>query len=169
MAVVIVVMGVAGAGKTTVGRQLARQLGWPFYDADDLHAPTSIERMRRGAPLTNEHRTPWLTGLAELIGEHTRARRSMILACSALRRSHRAALLANAHDHADVRMVHLRADPAVLADRLAGRVGHFFPPNLLASQLAALEAPDEDEGVLVLDCDQPADELVREIRSRFDI
>jgi gluconokinase len=169
--VVIVVMGVSGVGKTTVGRELARQLGWPFHDADDLHSPVDIERMRGGDPLTDDHRTPWLAALSNLIGEHARAGRPLVLACSALSRSHRAALLADTADPGEVRLVHLTADAALLSDRLTARSSHFFPPNLLASQLAALEPPATDEAlpVLVLDAAQPADELVTIIRAELDL
>jgi gluconokinase len=166
---VIVVMGVAGVGKTTVGRQLADELGWPFYDADDLHPPVNIERMRSGSPLTDEQRTPWLAGLAALIAEHARTDRSMVLACSALRRSHRTTLMGEAPDARNVRLVYLRLDPALLADRLGLRADHFFPPDLLASQLAALEPPDDTEAVLMLDGAQQAAELVAMIRGELGV
>lgn len=168
---VIVVMGVSGAGKTTVGKQLAAQLGWPFYDADDLHSPANIARMRSGEPLTDEHRTPWLQSLARLIGEHAAKNRSMVLACSALRRSHRTALLAQVPPGGDVRLVHLHTDTHSLAQRLAQRAGHFFPADLLATQLAELEPPSRDEAapVLVLDAMQPVDQLVATILVELDI
>ncbi|HEX2168571.1 MAG TPA: gluconokinase [Longimicrobiales bacterium] len=166
---VIVVMGVSGVGKTTVGRELARDLGWSFYDADDLHSPGNIERMRSGTPLTDEHREAWLSALATLIGEHARESHSMVLACSALRRSHRDALLAKTPDTRDVRLVHLHADAAQLRERLEDRDGHFFPAGLLASQFDTLERPGPDEDVLVLDAMRPVDELVDTIRTELDI
>lgn len=175
---VIVVMGVSGVGKTTVGRRLADQLGWPFHDADDLHTAVSIERMRAGEPLTDEHRAPWLARLAALIATHIREQRSMVLACSALSRAHRNALLSLASP-GNVGIVHLRADATLLADRLARRTGHFFPPDLLSDQLAALEAPDADDdrvaesrdrpSVVAFDATRSVSELVAAIRDAFHI
>lgn len=168
---VIVIMGVSGAGKTTVGRRLADQLGWSFHDADDLHPPASVERMRTGAPLTDEHRAPWLAALATLIGRHVRAGQPMVLACSALSRAHRAALLAQAPEPGAVRIVHLHADDSVLGERLARRHGHFFPADLLASQLATLEPPSADDTLpaLELDASLPVDELVTMIRAALHV
>jgi gluconokinase len=168
---VIVVMGVSGAGKTTVGKQLASQLGWPFYDADDLHSPANIARMRGGEPLTDEHRTPWLEALARLVGEHAQKNRSMVLACSALRRSHRTALLAQTPGDGDVRLVHLHTDADQLAQRLELRAGHFFPLELLDTQLAELEPPQSDETtpVLVLDAMRGVDDLVATIREELNV
>jgi gluconokinase len=155
---VIVVMGVAGAGKTTVGRRLAGELGWVFHDADELHPPANIEHMRSGAPLNDAQREPWLAALAALIGEHAQSGTPMVLACSALTRAYRRALLAavprepagapsSAHTAA-VRFVHLDAPPELLEERLAQRAGHFFPPSLLDSQMAALEPPSRDAAVV---------------------
>lgn len=162
-------MGVSGAGKTTVGRRLADALDWSFYDADDLHSPGNIERMRSGTPLTDEHREAWLAALATLIGEHVREDHSMVLACSALRRSHRRALLAKTPDAGDVRLVHLHADAALLADRLALRADHFFPADLLVSQFDTLEPPKPGEHVLLLDAMRPVDELVATIRTELGV
>lgn len=171
---VIVVMGVAGAGKTTVGRRLAEQLDWPFHDADDFHAPESIASMRGGISLTDEHRAPWLAALAALIGEHVRTGRPMVLACSALSRSHRVALFAETprgEKTAEVRIVHLSVGPAVLAERLARRTGHFFPPELLAAQLNTLETPEHDESfpVITVDASQPLDDVVESIRAELGV
>lgn len=166
---VIVVMGVSGVGKTTVGRELALELGWSFYDADDLHSPANVERMRSGSPLTDEHRAAWLSALATLIGEHASADQSMVLACSALRRSHREALLSKTRDTRDVHLVQLHADAPRLRDRLEDRDGHFFPAGLLASQFDTLEHPDPDEHVLVLDAMLPVDDLVDRIRASLDV
>ena len=166
--IVVVLMGVAGAGKTTVGRRLAMQLDWAFHDADDLHEAASIERMREGLPLRDEDRAPWLRALARLIGSHVQAARPLVLACSALGRAHREALLSNVDEAARgtlVRFVHLRAAPDVLAARLAQRTGHFFPPSLLASQLDRLELPDDgDTQLLEVDATQPVDDVVADIR-----
>lgn len=168
---VIVVMGASGAGKTTVGSRLAAELGWPFRDADDLHAPASIERMRGGSPLTDAHRRPWLAALASLIGDHVRERRALVLACSALSRGHRVALLAETPDPADVRFVYLHAGAALLGERLKGRKDHFFPADLVATQLAELEDPGPETAppALRLDAALPVDELVARIRGELGI
>lgn len=166
--IVVVLMGVAGAGKTTVGKRLAAQLDWSFRDADDLHQLASIERMSGGLPLRDEDRAPWLHALARLIGSHVQTTRPLVLACSALGRAHREALLSDVEEAVlgtAVRFVHLRADPEVLAERLAQRTGHFFPPSLLASQLARLELSDDgDTKLLEVDATQPVDDVVAEIR-----
>lgn len=162
-------MGVSGVGKTTVGRRLADALDWSFYDADDLHSPENIARMRGGTALTDEHREAWLEALATLIGEHVRDDHSMVLACSALRRSHRRALLAKTSDTRAVRLVHLHADTELLADRLALRPDHFFPADLLLSQFDTLEPAQPDERVLMLDAMQPVDELVETIRTELGV
>lgn len=168
---VIVVMGVAGIGKTTVGRELAAGLGWPFHDADAFHAPESVEHMRRGVALTEAQRAPWLAALAAVIVEHARTGAPLVLATPALRRAHRAVLLAEAAAAGDVRVVYLRADPAVIAERIAARTGHFFPPALLADQLATLEPPVSEEGVPVVavDASRPPAELVRTIRDALGV
>lgn len=166
---VIVVTGVAAAGKTTVGRALAAALEWPFRDADELHSPDNIERMRRGEALTDEQRTPWLQVLARIIGEHVRSQRPLVLACSALRRSYRAALVADVTSSDAVRLVHLAASAELLAARISARADHFFPPALLTSQLATLEPPAGDEPIitLTLDAALPVPELVHRIRHAF--
>lgn len=167
---VIVVMGVSGVGKTTVGRALAVQLGWPFRDADDVHSAASVARMRRGEPLTDAHRAPWLAALARIIATCTRDGRPLVLACSALSGAHRDTLLAGVRAGDDVRFVHLRAERAVLAERLGRRTGHFFPEDLLDSQLATLESPVSDApGVLELDATRPVSELVAAVRNAFGV
>jgi gluconokinase len=133
---VLVVMGVSGSGKTTVGRMLAQSLGWEFLDADDVHPPSNVAKMRAGEALTDEDRRPWLAALRAHIDAAHAAGRKTVIACSALTRAHRAALRA-----AGVRFVYLEADPAVVRARLRTRAGHFFDPDLLASQYATLEPP----------------------------
>src|SRR5579884_1235439 len=130
---IVVVMGVSGAGKTTVGRALAAALGWPFVDADDLHPAANVEKMRRGQPLDDADRAPWLAAVASTI----RSMRDGVVACSALKRAYRDLL--RVRD--DVRFVYLAVDEKVLAARLAARQGHYMPPSLLPSQLATLEPP----------------------------
>ena len=156
-------MGVSGAGKTTVGERLAAGLGWPFYDADDLHPPANVEKMRRGAALTDDDRTPWLSRVRSLIRELERERRSAVIACSALKQSYRDYLAEGARD---VRFVHLTGDFALIEQRLRARVGHFMSPVLLASQFAALEVPD---GVLRVDVSRTPEEIAAEIEAGLGI
>jgi gluconokinase len=168
--VVIVLTGPSGSGKSTVGRRLADALGWPLHDGDDYHPPENVARMRAGVPLTDADRAPWLAALAALIAGAAAADRSLVLACSALKRAYRAALVP-AGDEGEVRFVYLRASPALLAERLAARRGHFFDPRLLDSQLAALEEPRGDEAapVLVVDASADPDALVAEIRGALRV
>ena len=151
---IVIVMGASGAGKTTVGSALAAAVGWPFHDADDFHPPENVRRMREGVALDDDDRRPWLDSLASLVRGHAAADTSIVLACSALRRDYRAVLVPSAFPDA-VRFVFLRATAELLAERLARRRGHFFPPALLATQLAALEEPAagdvEAAPVLVVD------------------
>ena len=168
---IVIVMGASGAGKTTVGTALARALGWPFHDADDFHPPDNVARMQAGLALDDDDRRPWLEALASLVRGRAAGGTSAVLACSALRRDYRAVLVPSAFPDA-VRFVFLQASAELLAERLARRQGHFFPPALLASQLAALEAPDggaEAAPVLVVDAADPVEALVREIREALGV
>jgi gluconokinase len=155
---VIIVMGVAGAGKTTVGSALADALGWRFVDADDLHPPANVEKMRRGDPLTDTDREPWLDAIRAVITRASRSDESMVIACSALKASYRARLT---DDDAGVRFVHLETPRPVLVERLSTRIGHFAGPSLLDSQLASLEVPTDD--ALVVDGTHPPAAIVTEI------
>lgn len=145
---VIVIMGVSGSGKTTVGQALARRLGWAFVDADDHHPPANLEKMRRGMPLTDEDREPWLRVLGRLVQDHVAGERDLVLACSALRTRHREALRRGISDHA-MRFVYLRGDYDRIDRRLRDRTGHFMPESLLRSQFEALEEPGPEEAVAV--------------------
>jgi gluconokinase len=160
---VIVVMGAAGAGKTTVGRALAQNLGWRFVDADDLHPRENVEKMARDQPLTDEDREPWLRAVGRTISHATETNESMVLACSALKREYRRVL-----DLPGTRFVYLRASRTLLEQRLAARRRHFAGPGLLGSQLAALEEPRDDEA-LVLDASEPPGTLVERIRTEFGL
>jgi gluconokinase len=155
--VVVLLMGVCGCGKTTVGRRLAGALGWPFRDADDLHPPANVAKMASGRPLDDGDRRPWLAAVRAEIDRLLAAGGGGVVACSALKRAYRAALGAG---RPGVRLVHLTGEPELLAGRLRRRRGHFMPPELLASQLATLEPPAR---ALVIDIAPPAAELARRI------
>ncbi len=131
----VVLMGVAGSGKTTVGLLLAERLGWRFLDADDFHSPANVEKMRSGHPLTDDDRWPWLDRLNGLLREDG----SAILACSALRQRYRDRIAAGVDD---MRWVHLVGTFELIGARLAARKGHYMPATLLASQFDTLEPPD---------------------------
>ena len=135
---VIIVMGVTGAGKTTVGLRLAEILGWRFHDADDFHPAANKSKMHAGIPLTDEDRWPWLQALRGAIEQALTDNVGAVVTCSALKRAYRDVLSGGLPQ---VRYVHLTGDPTVLAARLAGRRGHFMNPALLESQIATLEAP----------------------------
>ena len=156
-------MGVSGVGKTTVGEMLARDLGWPFYDADELHPTANVEKMRRGIALTDADRAPWLAAIRELIRELRRAGRSAVIACSALKQSYRDYLT---EQRPDVRVVYLKGDFELIHRRLVRRTGHFMNPDLLASQFATLEEP---EGVLPVHAARPPAEIVAEIEQGLGI
>lgn len=159
---VIVVMGVAASGKTTVGHLLAEELGWTFYDADDFHSDSNVEKMSRGVPLDDEDRGPWLESLSELIRECLSLGRDAVLACSALKESYRERLLIDER----VRVAYLEADRELIRERLTERTDHFMKPEMLDSQFAALEEPEESTHY---DASRPPAELVREIRERLGV
>jgi gluconokinase len=155
----LVVMGVSGSGKSTIGRALAARLGLTFLDADDLHPPGNIAKMRRGEPLNDSDRAPWLDQVGARLHPGT------IIACSALRRSHRDRLRQAAG--APLVFLYLCGSEALLADRLRGREGHFMPASLLPSQLATLEEPDGEEGAVVVDITRAVPDLVEELLARI--
>jgi gluconokinase len=140
--VIVIVAGIAGSGKTTVGALLARRLGWMFADADGFHPPANVEKMRSGEPLTDEDRLPWLRAIIAWMDERATAGQSGVITCSALKRSYRAMLL---DGRPAAEMVFLEVDAEVLLQRVSGRPDHFFPRKLLESQLAALEQPSPAE------------------------
>ena len=161
----IVVFGPSASGKTTVGRALSARLGWPFFEGDDFHSPENVARMRAGVPLGDAERAPWLAALAQMIAEHADKGADGVLACSALKRRYRAELVPPGAPTGTVQFVFLRADRALLAERLATRRGHFFPPQLLDSQIADLEQPtgEEPAPVLEVDASQPVERIVQRI------
>ncbi|SOE04047.1 gluconokinase [Blastococcus haudaquaticus] len=138
----IVVMGVSGSGKTTVAAGLVERLGWEFAEGDDFHPPANVEKMRSGRPLDDDDRWPWLRSLAAWFGEHERAGASVVVTCSALKRSYRDLLR---DGHPSVWFAHVTADAEVLRRRVADRSGHYMPSSLLDSQLATLEPLQDDE------------------------
>jgi gluconokinase len=152
--VIVIVAGVSGSGKTTVGALLAGRLGWRFADGDELHPAANVAKMRAGIPLTDTDRRPWLRAIAAWMDERIDRGEDTVVACSALKRSYRDLLL---DGRPAARMVFLAPDREVLARRLAARHGHFFPEQLLSSQFDALEPPAPDERVLtVVPADDPA-------------
>ncbi len=153
----MVVMGVSGCGKSTVGRALATALGFEYLEGDKLHPAHNIELMAAGTPLTDGDRGPWLRALADALGEAHRTQRGLVLTCSALKRSYRDRLRSGT---TDLRFLHLHGSPDLLAERMGSRPGHFMPESLLQSQLDTLEVPTADEQVLTLDIALPVTEQV---------
>ena len=153
----VVIMGVAGCGKSTVGLLLAARLGLQFVDADDLHPPSNVAKMSAGTPLTDDDRLPWLARVAEVFRDGDDGAPAVV-ACSALRRSYRDILRAGAGG--DVAFAHLHGDRDLLARRIAARADHFMPPALLDSQLATLEPLGADETAVVVDVDRTPDRAV---------
>jgi gluconokinase len=163
---IVIVMGVTGAGKTTVGRLLAEQLGWRFADADDFHPPANVEKMRRGISLNDEDRRPWLQALRAQIAYWIAQGSNVVLACSALKRSYRQELAAGP----EVRFVYLKGSPALIADRLRSRHGHFADEQILAGQFADLEEPKEGvENAVTVDIDASPQEIVAAIRQKLGL
>ncbi len=160
---VVVVMGVAGAGKSTVGRMLAASLGWSFLDGDDLHPAANVAKMREGIPLTDEDRWPWLERVATWIEGRLESGESAVVACSALRRTYRDRLAVRD----GVVFVQLAADYDLLRRRLSERRGHYMSAGLLDSQLEALEQPAADEPVIVADAAPGPRTVVEEVLERL--
>ncbi|HYD48510.1 MAG TPA: gluconokinase [Terriglobales bacterium] len=158
---VLILMGVSGSGKTTIGRRLAAELGWPFYDADDYHSAGNIERLRQGVALTDGDRAEWLDALHGLVHSILTSGGSAVLACSALRQAHRDRLL---RDNAGAEVIYLRGDYELIRDRLEQRHRHFMNPALLRSQFETLEEP---QGVVTVDIDATPDEIVTSIRTQL--
>jgi gluconokinase len=158
--VAVMLMGVSGCGKTEIGRRLAAALGWDFHDGDEFHPPENVERMRRGMPLADEHRRPWLAAIAAHLSTALDAGRGSVYACSALARRYREQL---GLPRSGVLLVHLSGDVDTIRRRLEARRGHFMPASLLESQLAALEPPGADEDPLVIDVGAAPETIVRRI------
>jgi len=163
---VLVFMGVAGSGKTTVAAILAGRLGWPFEEGDALHPQANIEKMAAGHPLTDVDRWPWLAKVADWVDERLDARENGLITCSALKRSYRD--LINRRG-SGVMFVYLAGSEETIAARLAARHGHFMPPSLLDSQLADLEEPTPDEPAIRIDIGPPAAVIAQEILEDFGL
>jgi gluconokinase len=163
--VIVIVFGVSGAGKTTIGELLAKDLGWRLLEADDFHPRANIDKMRRGIPLTDEDRQPWLDSLREQIGKCVEACQDAVLACSALKRAYRDYLRISG----EVRFVFLQGNYTLIADQLRHRHGHFMNPNLLRSQFADLEEAKPNEDVLTIKLGRTPEELVEEIKTKLGL
>jgi gluconokinase len=159
---ILIVMGVVGAGKTTVGRLLAEELHYEFADADDFHPQANIEKISRGIALSDEDRDPWLARLRERIRKWEASGTNAVLACSALKSSYREKLRAGPH----VRFIFLKGSAELIAQRLSSRHGHFAGANILASQMADLEEPDD---AMTVDIAQSPPEIVAKIRQKLDL
>ena len=162
----IVVMGVAGSGKTTVASHLAEKLGVPFVEGDSLHPAANVRKMASGIPLTDEDRWPWLQAIADEIDRVSEAGDRAVIACSALKRAYRDILV---HGRKDVRIIYLEGSQQLIADRLAKRKGHFMPAGLLDSQFKTLEPPTPDENPVTVSIDAPVDAIIDDIVRKLDI
>jgi len=163
--VILIVFGVSGAGKTTVGKMLAEQLEWRFLEADDFHPAANIEKMRNSHPLTDEDRWPWLDCLRKQIEQLLSAGENAVLACSALKRAYRDRLRVND----EVKFVFLRGDYALVEKQLRSRHGHFMNTALLQSQFDDLEQPQPDENVLTIELGRTPEEIVERIEAKLNL
>lgn len=154
---IVIVMGVSGAGKTTIGKQLAAKLGWKFHDGDDFHPPANVAKMRSGIPLDDHDRAAWLAAMRTLIETKLQEGKSAVLACSALKHIYRERLQVEAQQ---VRFVYLKGNFELIARRLQKRRGHFMPPQLLRSQFEALEEPQD---AVTVNIAQPVEKIIAAI------
>ena len=160
---VIILMGVAGSGKTTIGKMFSERLGWNFYDGDDYHPKENLEKMRRGIPLTDDDRWPWLKAIEELINSRLNDNQKSIIACSALKREYREYLK---QDKEDIVFVYLKGDEKTLRERISSRHGHFAGVDLLESQLDTLEGP---HNVLTVDISRKPEEITDYLIERLEL
>lgn len=163
---VIVVMGVASSGKTSLGERLAARLDWPFRDADSFHPPQNVAKMAGGTPLTDEDRKPWLAAIAAWIDDLRASGGNGIVTCSALKRAYRRVIVG---DRADVALVYLKGSRELIGRRMAARQHHFMPPALLDSQFATLEEPGEEERPLVVSVEESKEAIVQEVVERLGL
>ena len=162
---ILIIFGVSGAGKTTVGKLLARELGWSFIEADDFHPAANIEKMRSGHPLTDKDRWPWLEQLRQQIERSFSAGENAVLACSALKRAYRDRLRVSD----EVKFVFLSGDYALVEKQLRSRHGHFMNAALLQSQFDDLEEPKADENVLTIKLGGTQEEIVESIKTKLSL
>ncbi len=163
---ILVVMGVAGCGKTTIARMLAERLGWRFQEGDALHPPANVAKMSAGTPLTDDDRWPWLHTIAGVMDGWRAEGASGIVTCSALKRAYRDILVGG---HPDVRIVHLAGEKALIAARMAARKGHFMPTALLDSQFATLEPPGAEENAVIVDIGPEAETIVQALEEKVRV
>lgn len=161
---IVVLMGVTGTGKSTVGKLLADQLGWTFVEGDDFHPPANVDKMRQGIPLDDEDRKPWLDAIRHRLDQAAQQGESIVLACSALKHRYQDYLAGHAPEA--VRFVYLFGSPEMIRQRLAERKGHFMNPTLLASQFHDLEPPDH---AIRVEINKSPPQIVAEIRASLRI
>lgn len=159
---ILILMGVTGSGKTTIGHLLSENVGWQHLDADDFHAAANVEKMRRGVPLNDQDREPWLFRLRELICECLETNQSAVLSCSALKESYRKILLVDGR----VQLVYLKGTAELIRDRIISRTGHYMNPALLESQFQSLEEPVDSFQV---DASIPPHQIVKRIQQHFGL
>ena len=160
---ILIVMGVSGSGKSTIGQMLADQIGWPFFDGDDFHPPANVEKMSQGIPLTDEDRASWLAALTRLIRDTLHKEESAVLACSALKARYREQLRV---DPEQVKFIYLKGSYAQIEERMQSRSGHYMKPAMLASQFAALEEPSD---ALTVSIDAAPEQIVSQVISELHL
>lgn len=160
---ILIITGVSGSGKTTVGKLVSQQLSWPFYEGDDFHPAANVKKMQSGQPLNDEDRFPWLESLRQLIEKLVPEKQSAVIACSALKESYRKIL---SDGLSEVRFVYLKASYEEISPRLMSRKGHFMPPELLKSQFETLQSPKD---AIVVDASQTPEVIVAEIRKELNL
>lgn len=158
---IILVMGVSGSGKTTVGKKLAESLGWEFRDADDFHSQENVEKMLHGIALDDADRLPWLQKIQDVIKEYLSVNKNLVLSCSALKENYREMLLVNQNF---VKLVYLKGSFELIQNRLQERLNHFMSEKLLKSQFDILEEPTD---VILVDISEPLEAIVEEIRKNL--
>ena len=162
----LIVMGVSGSGKSTIGERLAERLAWRYEDGDRFHPASNVAKMSAGHPLTDEDRWPWLQAIADEIDRVCKAGEHAVIACSALKRAYRDVLV---HRRSDVRVVFLNGTQELIASRLAQRKGHFMPPGLLASQFSTLEPPDGSENPITVSIDTSVEAIIDDIVRQLNL
>lgn len=162
----LIVMGVSGSGKSTIGEKLAERLGWPYEDGDRFHPASNVAKMRAGHPLTDEDRWPWLKAIADEIDRICQAGGHAVIACSALKRAYRDLLM---HGRSDVRIIFLKGTQVLIGERLAMRKGHFMPAGLLESQFLTLEPPAPSEHPVTVSIDGSVETIVDDILRQLEL